>query len=259
MNSNELKSIAENLIETTELAGSKSIELYKQGLKKIIKPDNTPVTNADLEVNKMLTDKIEKLTPNIPIVSEETVDLSKKNNFKTFWLLDPIDGTKEFIAGQDEYTINAALVINCIPIVGLVGAPKKNRLFFSYGKNNSYMIENNKKIKIECKKQTEKEKIFAVSSSSKPSQLILDVMKKYKVNSFTPMHSSYKFCVIATGEFDFYAAKERAHEWDYAAGHAVAQNAGAIITTLENKPFQYGKDDYKNLSLIIKRNKILNV
>ena len=119
------------------------------------------------------------------------------------------------------------------------------------------MIENNETIKLNCKKKTPKGKIFAVSGTTKPAPIILDVLKKYNVTSFTPMHSSYKFCVIATGEFDFYAAKERAYEWDYAAGHAVAENAGAIITTLENKKFKYGKDDYKNLSLIIKRNKIL--
>tara|TARA_Y100001970_G_scaffold292824_1_gene436005 strand:- start:2101 stop:2880 length:780 start_codon:yes stop_codon:yes gene_type:complete len=257
MNSSELKNIAENLISTTELAGKKSIELYSKGLKKIIKPDNSPVTNGDLEVNKILTEKIKKLTPNIPIISEETVDLKKKNTLSTFWLVDPIDGTKEYIAGKDEYTVNAALVVNYLPIVGLVGAPKKNRLFYSFGKNNSYLIENNKTIKLDCKKKTPKGKIYAVSGSEKPSSLILEVMEKYKVESFTPMHSSYKFCVIATGEFDFYAAKERAYEWDYAAGHAVAEGAGAIITTLENIPFKYGKDDYKNLSLIIKRSKIL--
>ena len=127
MNSNELKNIAEALIKTTQWAGSKSIDLYNKGLKKIIKPDNSPVTNGDLEVNKMLTEKIKELTPNIPIVSEETVDLQKKNSLKTFWLIDPIDGTKEYIAGQDEYTVNASLVINYIPTIGLVGAPKKNR------------------------------------------------------------------------------------------------------------------------------------
>ena len=120
------------------------------------------------------------------------------------------------------------------------------------------MIENNKKIKLDCKKKTSKGKIFAVSGSTQPSEQILKIFKKYKINSFTPMHSSYKFCVIATGEFDFYAAKERAYEWDYAAGHAVAEGAGAIITTLENKPFIYGKNDYKNLSLKILRNKILD-
>ena len=259
MNNSELKKIAENLIDTTEIAGKKSIELYAQGLKKIIKPDNSPVTNGDLEVNKILTDKIKELTPNIPIVSEETVDLTKKNNLSTFWLIDPIDGTKEYIAGQDEYTINAALVINYLPTIGLVGAPKKNRLFYSYGKNYSFMIEKGNTIKLDCKKKTTKGKVFAVTNSSKPSDVILDILKKHKVTSFTPMHSSYKFCVIATGEFDFYAAKERAYEWDYAAGHAVAENAGAIITTMENKNFKYGKDDYKNLSLIIKRNNILDV
>ena len=86
MNNSELKNIAENLIETTELAGNKSMELYKKGLKKIIKPDNSPVTNGDIEVNKILTKKIKELTPNIPIISEETVDLKKKK-LKTFWFL----------------------------------------------------------------------------------------------------------------------------------------------------------------------------
>ena len=258
MNNDELKKIAEGLIEITELAGTKSIELQKNGLKIIIKPDKTPVSNGDLEVNKMLTSKIEKLTPNIPIVSEETVDLKKKNAFSTYWLIDPIDGTKEYIAGKDDYTLNAGLIINKIPAIGVVGVPKKNRLFYSYGKNNSFMIENGKTIKLDCKKKTAKGKIFAVSGAEKPSTLILDILKKHKVESFTPMHSSYKFCVIATGEFDFYAAKERAYEWDYAAGHAVAENAGAIITTLNNQTFKYGKSDYKNLSLIIKRNEILD-
>ena len=258
MNSNELKKIAEGLIKTTESAGNKSMELYKKGLKKIIKPDNSPVTNGDLEVNKILTEKIKELTPSIPIVSEETVNLQKKNTLKTFWLIDPIDGTKEYIAGQDEYTINAALIVDCTPIVGLVGAPKKNRLFYSYGKGNSYMIENKKTIKLNCQKKSPNGKIIAVTNSSKPSSMILEMLDKHRVTSYTPMHSSYKFCVIATGEFDFYAAKERAYEWDYAAGHAVAENAGAIITTLEDHHFKYGKDDYKNLSLMIKRSKNLD-
>ena len=258
MNSKDLETIAKSLIPTMQLAGKISIEIHKQGLKIITKPDNSPVTNGDLKVNEILTEEIKKLTPNIPIISEETVDLKKENTLKTFWLIDPIDGTKEYIAGKDEYTINAALVLNYVPTIGLLGAPKKNRLFYSYGKNNSFMIEGNKTIKLDCKKKTTKGKIFAVSGAEKPAPIILDVLKKHRVESFTPMHSSYKFCVIATGEFDFYAAKERAYEWDYAAGHAIAENAGAIITTLDNQPFKYGKSDYKNLSLIIKRSEVLD-
>ena len=88
------------------------------------------MSNGDLKVNEIISKKISELTPNIPIISEETVDLKVKNKSKIFWLVDPIDGTKEYIAGKDEYTLNAALVINSVPVVGLVGVPKKNKLFF---------------------------------------------------------------------------------------------------------------------------------
>ena len=258
MNKNELKSLAEQLIDTFTIAGNKSIELYDMGLKIEIKKDDSPVSNGDLIVNELITKKISELTPNIPIISEETVDLKVKNKSKIFWLIDPIDGTKEYIAGKDEYTLNAALVINTIPILGLVGVPKKNRLFFSYSPGESYLIENNIVKKINCSKKQPNNKIVALSSVIKPSDFILNKLKEYKVNSIVKMASSYKFCVIASGEYDIYAARERANEWDYAAGHAVAANAGAIIKTLDGNPFLYGKEDYKNPSILIKRSENLN-
>ena len=258
MKSNELKIVCESLINTFNEAGKISIDLYKKGLKIEIKKDKSPVSNGDLEVNKLITEKIKDLTPDIPVVSEETVNLDKKNKAKIFWLIDPIDGTKEYIAGKDEYTLNAALVINTVPVIGLVGVPKKNRLFYTYGSGESYMIENEKTQKINCKKQQPKGKIVALSSVIKPSDIILNKLKEFNVTSIVKMASSYKFCVIATGEYDIYAARERANEWDYAAGHAVAQNAGAIIKTLDEKPFLYGKEDYRNPSLLIKRSENLN-
>ena len=94
--------------------------------------------------------------------------------------------------------------------------------------------------------------------SNKPSEIIMKKLNEYKVSSITKVASSYKFCLIADGTFDIYAAKERANEWDYAAGHAIAENAGAIITTLDKKPFLYGKEDYKNPSLLMLRSKNLN-
>ena len=130
MNKIELKNIAVNLIDAFKIAGRESIKLYEEGLKIEIKKDNSPVSNGDLRVNDIITKKILELTPNIPIVSEETVNLNIKNKEKIFWLIDPIDGTKEYIAGRDEYTLNAALINNKVPILGLVGVPKKNRLFF---------------------------------------------------------------------------------------------------------------------------------
>ncbi len=258
MNRDELRILAEGLIETFDYAGKESVRIYQEGLKIQIKEDRSPVSNGDLRVNELISRRISEVTPNIPIISEETVDLKIKNTSKIFWLIDPIDGTKEYIAGKDEYTINAALVVNKVPVLGLVGAPKKNRLFFSYSPGESYLIEKNKTKKINCEKQQPKGKIVALSSAFKPSDMILNKLKEYNVTSIVKMASSYKFCVIATGEYDIYAAKERANEWDYAAGHAIAQNAGAIIKTLDGKPFLYGKEDYKNPSLLIRRSKNLN-
>ena len=244
MKTSELKSISNNLIGTFNEAGKISIDLFKKGLKIDIKEDKSPVSNGDLEVNKL--------------ISEETVNLIIKNKSKIFWLVDPIDGTKEYIAGKDEYTLNAALVIDTVPVLGVVGVPKKNRLFYSYGPGESYLIENEKIEKINCKKRQPKGKIVALTSVIKPSDTILNKLKEFNVTSMVKMASSYKFCVIATGEYDIYAAKERANEWDYAAGHAVAQNAGAIIKTLDEKPFLYGKEDYRNPSLLMKRAENLN-
>ena len=258
MKLSELKTLSENLIDTFNDAGKVSVDLYKKGLQIEIKDDKSPVSNGDLKVNDLITNKIKDLTPNIPIISEETVNLDIKNESKIFWLVDPIDGTKEYIAGKDEYTLNAALVINTVPVLGLVGAPKKNRLFYTYGKGESYVIENGKTQKINCKKQQPKGEIVALSSVIKPSDIILNKLKEFNVTSIVKMASSYKFCVIATGEYDIYAARERANEWDYAAGHAIAQNAGAIIKTLDEKPFLYGKEDYRNPSLLIKRAENLN-
>ena len=255
----DYKNIATNLIETFKIAGEESIRIEKQGVKVSIKEDGSPVTNGDLKVNEIITNKIAKLTPDIPIVSEETVDLNQKNTLSTYWLIDPIDGTKEYIAGKDEYTLNAALVVNTVPVLGLVGVPKKERLFYSYAPGESYLIEKDKTKKINCEKKQTKGQIVALSSALKPSDVILNKLKEHKVTKIVKMASSYKFCAIATGEYDIYAARERANEWDYAAGHAVAQNAGAIIKTLDEKPFLYGKEDYRNPSLLIKRAKNLDV
>ena len=216
------------------------------------------MSNGDLRVNELITKKILELTPSIPIVSEETVDLSIKNKEKIFWLIDPIDGTKEYIAGKEEYTLNAALIIDKVPSIGLVGVPRKKQLFYSCGIGESYLIENNKTIKNDCSKKTPKDEVIALSSSAHPSEEIMKELKKFNVTSVVKMASSYKFCVIANGEFDIYAAKERANEWDYAAGHAVAEHAGAIIKTLSGRPFNYGKEDYANPSILMRRSENLN-
>ena len=140
MNSNQTKEITLSLLNTFNEAGNIALELRKNGLKKEIKSDNTPVTNGDIEVNNILTKKISSLTPQIPIISEET-SLNKKNkNLENFWLIDPIDGTESYINNRDEFTLNAALIINKKPMIGIINAPGKNRLFYSYAPMNSFEL-----------------------------------------------------------------------------------------------------------------------
>ena len=138
------KNIVLSLNDDFVYAGELSLKLRNKGLIETIKSDNTPVTNGDLEVNKIITNKIKKLTSEIPIVSEES-SLNKENrSLNTFWLIDPIDGTYDYIHNKDEFTINAALIIDKKPELGIIYAPAKKRLFYTYGKNMSFEKTKNK-------------------------------------------------------------------------------------------------------------------
>ena len=252
MNSLNLKNIVENLLDTFLRAGKMAKEISLRGVKITIKADKTPVTDADLAIDQLLRNKITNLTPDIPIISEETVNLETKNQNKTFWLIDPIDGTRDYIKKGDEYTLNAALIIDLKPALGMVYAPEKDRLFYSYGKNLAFEINNGKKIDLNCKKKNTSE-IIGLESAKSTSNEVLEIYKKCKVSQILRMSSSLKFCVLAAGEADIYAAKARAWEWDIAAGHAILEHAGGSITTHQEKKFLYGKKNYENLGIIAKR------
>ena len=252
MNNLNLKNITENLIDTFLKAGRLAKEISQRGVKITIKADKSPVTDGDLAVDELLHNKIKKLTPNIPIISEETVNFDIKKDNKTFWLIDPIDGTRDYIKKKEEYTLNAALIMNLKPAIGIVYAPAKNRLFFSYGKDFAFEINNEKKIVLNCKKKNKNEIIGLEHSGTIPIE-VLDIYKKYKVSKTIKMSSSLKFCILASGEADIYAAKARAFEWDIAAGHTILEHAGGSITTHDEKKFLYGKKNYKNLPIIAKR------
>ena len=253
MNDLELKSIIESLIDTFLMAGDVSIKLRNEGLKKEIKSDNTPVSNGDLEVNKILTKKLLELTPEIPIVSEETSHNKSENGLKDFWLVDPIDGTYDYINNLEEFTINAGLILNGKAVAGLINVPAKKRMFYSFGRGYSFEFSNNIKSKLSCKKLTPLNSVRVVSYSNKLKPEIEKIHNEIGVTEHVRMKSSLKFCVIATGEFDGYVAEPRACEWDIAAGHAILENAGGIITDFEGNEITYGKKDFKNPSLIIKR------
>ena len=257
MNEDAIKKTVEDLIDTFLNAGKVALELRRKGLIKEIKSDNTPVSNGDIEVNKLITQKINQINPDIPIISEETSDNRSNNNLKNFWLIDPIDGTYDYINDLEEFTINAGLIINNKPAAGLIFAPAKNRMFYSYANGFAFELINEKPIKLNCEKNFDKDEIKFVSYSNKIKPQIEKIHKKYNVKKYVRMKSSLKFCVIAAGEFDGYVAEPRASEWDIAAGHAILLHAGGSITDFENNEILYGKKDFKNPSIILKTKSLL--
>ena len=279
MDKQQLKKISDELLNIFIVAGERSIELRKIGLKKEIKSDNTPVTNGDIEVNNILTKKIKNITPDIPIVSEESSSNKDKHGkftpgtnipivseesafnksnteMSNFWLIDPIDGTYDYVNNKDEFTINAGLIINKKPELGIIYAPAKKRLFYTYGFGSSFELVDKKEIKLTCEKKTGVKQIKAVSYSQNLKPVIAELHKKFGVTEHLKMKSSLKFCVIAAGEYDGYVAEPRASEWDIAAGHAILKHSGGSVTDFNGQEIFYGKKDFKNPSLILKSKNI---
>jgi 3'(2'), 5'-bisphosphate nucleotidase len=252
-----VKKIVEDLIDTFLKAGELSLTLREKGLIKEIKPDNTPVSNGDLEVNKFITKKISEVTPDIPIISEESSDNKDNSKLKDFWLVDPIDGTYDYINDLEEFTINAGLIINNKPVAGLINAPAKKRMFYSYGNDNAFELSNRKTIKLASSNNKKQGPIRFISYSNKIKPEIQKIYQDIGVTENIRMKSSLKFCVVASGEYDGYAAEPRAYEWDIAAGHAILIHAGGQITDFDGNEILYGKKDLKNPSLILKNKNIL--
>ena len=253
----DIKIIVEKLIDPFLKAGELSISLREKGLKKEIKSDNTPVSNGDLEVNKFITEEITNITPDIPIISEETSENKDNNQLKNFWLVDPIDGTYDYINNLEEYTINAGLIINNKPAAGLICAPAKKRMFYSYGEGNAFELNNKKIVNLSNKNVENNRPIKFISYSEKIKPEIQKIYQEIGVVENVRMKSSLKFCVVATGEYDGYVAEPRAYEWDIAAGHAILIHSGGTVTDFNGNEILYGKKDLKNPSLILKSKNII--
>ena len=252
-----LKYVIEHLIESFLTAGDLAIKLREKGLINKIKSDNTPVSNGDLEVNELILSKISEITPELPIISEETSENKDISNLKNFWLVDPIDGTYDYINNLEEFTINAGLIINNKPVAGLINAPAKKRMFYSYKKGFAYELSKGKTKNLNDIPTKKSEDIKFISYSNKIKPEIQKIYDDLGVKKNTRMKSSLKFCVVAAGEYDGYVAEPRAYEWDIAAGHAILENAGGSVTDFNGNEILYGKKDFKNTSIILKNKNIL--
>lgn len=266
------KDLLQRLINITIGAGDVIMPFYRGdknvGVQK--KDDSSPVTLADQQAENYILQELHVLFPDIPVIAEEKcsngdvpdLDDEKEN---LFFLVDPLDGTKEFIQKRGEFTVNIALIKNGLPIAGVIYAPALGDIYAGAESYGAYFIgkdvvektlKNAKRLVIMPKEKAEK----AVVSRSHMSKETTDFIQGNGIYEFISAGSSLKFCMVASGKADIYPRFGRTMEWDIAAGDAILRAAGGVTVTIDNEPMLYGKrnqsydTDFANPCFIAKQN-----
>ena len=248
----------QKIIDIAIGAGTKIIEIYNSDNVDVeVKSDNSPLTKADLASHNFIIEQLNSLYPSIPILSEEGNDIlyEERKYWERFWLVDPLDGTKEFIKKNGEFTVNIALVENNEPVLGIIYAPAYKNVNYSdsfpgvlyYGEKKAgsfKQIADNRVIKLPSVDYNGI--ITAVRSRSHSSSKEEEIFKEYHVNKTISVGSSLKFCFVAEGLAQIYYRHGPTNEWDVAAGYAIAKYAGAVISGLS-----FNKENLLNSSFVV--------
>lgn len=239
--------LLEKVIPVARAAGEVILSVYATDFSVRSKGDASPVTLADEQAEALILSALARLTPDIPVVAEEAVaagDVPKLGN--RFWLVDPLDGTKEFINRNGEFTVNIALIEAGRPVLGVVLAPALGRLFAGRVGHGAFLEQGLVRRPIHCRLPPA-EGLTVVASRSHGDALALETfLTGRKVATLKNAGSSLKFCLVAAGEADIYPRLGRTMEWDTAAGHAVLSAAGGRVTDVSGDPLVYGKADFAN-------------
>lgn len=243
------------LLEIARIAGDATMEIYNSDFEIYSKKDESPVTEADRKAEAIIIPILKELAPDLPIVAEEAFSAGDIPNVEgtAFWLVDPVDGTKQFIAKKDEFTVNIALIDeNLRPIFGVVHAPALDRMFWGSQEYGAFVQEKDGQVKEISVRDAPSDGIVAVVSRSHKTPEVDEYLKDFTVSNEISAGSSIKFCQVAEGMADLYPRFGPTMEWDTAAGHAVVLGAGGSVKTPEGDDFLYGKAGFKNGFFIAK-------
>lgn len=213
------------------------------------KSDNSPVTEADKSASELITNTLAKITPNIPIVSEEhdlkmNLDIIKKEDI--YWLVDPLDGTSSFIRRKGAFTVNIALIIKGKAVWGLISSPLEGTVYYTnLQASQAYKFDGKKTIAIKPK-QIDKESVDFLVSHQNLNQSTEDFIKNFKINTITPIPSAIKFALLAEGKGDIYPRFKDTCIWDTASGHAILNAVGGDVVTLDGKSLRYDHSTIHN-------------
>ena len=233
-------------------AGEKIMEIYaREDLGVRAKADESPVTLADEAADALISAGLREAFPGTPLVTEEQAE-THSGQLETFLIVDPLDGTKEFIKRRGEFTVNIAYVENGVPVRGVVYAPARGRMFYtdaggqSLEERGPFGAEPGERRAIRVS-EPDNDALVVVASKSHRDQATDDYIARYNVADMTGAGSSLKFCLVATGEADLYPRLGRTMEWDTAAGQAVLLGAGGRVVRFDDhSPLSYGKPGYEN-------------
>jgi 3'(2'), 5'-bisphosphate nucleotidase len=219
--------------------------VYASGHEVEYKSDDSPITRADRAAHDILSAGLARLTPHVPVLSEESAEQharAVRGRWREFWLVDPLDGTKEFISRNGEFTVNVALVRDHRPVLGVVGAPALGLVYYGGVGLGAYRVEAGKapeRIHV----RSAANPLVVVGSRSHRGDSLDGVLARLGDHEMRPMGSSLKFCLVAEGSADFYPRLGPTSEWDTAAAQAVVEAAGGAVTTLDGLPLRYNERD----------------
>jgi 3'(2'), 5'-bisphosphate nucleotidase len=236
----------QTLVRIVRAAGEVVMRHYEAGCDARVKADRSPVTDADEEAEKLILAELNAAFPQLPVVAEEQAaagHISKVGS--RFFLVDPVDGTKEFVKRGGEFTVNIGEIVDGQPVSGVVLAPAIGRLFVGAVGEGAFELAGNAIRDIACRKP-DADGLVAVSSRSHPDAKTDELLKSLPIKGHTNAGSSLKFCLVAAGEADIYPRAGTTMEWDTAAGHAVLRAAGGTVTNWDGSPFVYGKPEFRN-------------
>lgn len=236
----------EDLIEIAKAAGRAILEIYAGEIEVQSKADRSPVTAADRAAEAIILEGLKKLSPDLPVIAEEEVAAGRVPKIGTrFWLVDPLDGTREFLSRNGEFTVNIALIEARRPVLGVVLAPAIDRVF--YAPDPTHAFESGKPIHV---RRPSDDGLVVVASRSHRDSATDALIAGMPVKDFRTAGSSLKFCLVASGEADLYPRTGRTMEWDTAAGHAILSAAGGKVLGLDGEDFLYGKPGFENPGFI---------
>ena len=249
-----MSDLLQSLIYTAQRAGGAIMAVYATDFAVRDKVDTSPVTVADEAAEKIILADLAVIAPGVPVIAEESVAAGKVPAVaERFFLVDPLDGTREFVARRDEFTVNVALIENGEPVLGVVFAPARRELYWGdvkAGKAGHIDADPDGTMPslgtAISARHAPAGGITAVASRSHRTPETDAFLANYPVVEFRSIGSSLKFCLVATGEADLYPRIGPTMEWDTAAGHAVLQAAGGRVTGLVGEPFRYGKPGFRN-------------